>query len=275
MTDENLGNYDDELSTGKYLFKFCRFNVNALQIILNNTIYFASPNKLNDPLDSKFKLNLINTNYFSEKTKEKIRFSGWHLDEEINLLLKDAGLISGDKKKQEILFEKLFDYIQNTYTGICSFSSVYEDNLLWSHYADVARGLCFVFDKEILINSINENKEYRNINISHYPVSYRGVKKLKIVLNRNGNLSYYWNHLFSKTKHWKYEKEFRIMLEQEQRIPLSFSVNKFKPNLNFSGECLKYIILGERMSKEHRDMLFNLRNNNVIKAEILEHKFDS
>lgn len=274
MSEKEI-DYDEVLSSGKYLFKYCRFNVNALQILINNTLYFAHPDKLNDPLDSRFNVIIKDPHNFSDKTREKIKFSGWFLDEEITLLLKDAGLLLGDEKKIEELFQKLFCYIQNTYVGICSFSLIHSDNLLWSHYSDEARGLCFVFDKGKLLESIAVENKLRNIEIFKESVSYKGVKKLEIKLyKRDGDLSYSFNHLFSKTKHWEYEKEYRLVLGQKQKKLFSVSPNRFNPLIKFSEESLRYIMIGERMLKEHRQILCNLRDNGIIKAELLEHKFD-
>ena len=55
---------DLELESGKYLFKYCKFDVNALQIIINKTLYFNTPNNLNDPLDSRFILDIKKTGEF-------------------------------------------------------------------------------------------------------------------------------------------------------------------------------------------------------------------
>ena len=67
--EEEKVDYKEKLNSGKYIFKFFRFDINALQILANDTLYFSSSNKLNDPLDSRFKLKVINPNNFSKKQK--------------------------------------------------------------------------------------------------------------------------------------------------------------------------------------------------------------
>lgn len=145
MTEE-LKKIDEELQSGKYLFKYCKFDVNALQIIINKTLYFSSPDKLNDPLDSKFILNIKNPNNYSKVTKNIIKESLSVNNPRINWELSDVSLEMGNKESQEKLFKEFFTHLQNTESGICCFSRTHSNHLLWSHYADGDKGFCFAFD---------------------------------------------------------------------------------------------------------------------------------
>lgn len=243
-----------------------------MQIAVNNTLFFCPTDKLNDPLDSRVKLKIINPHNYSYKTSDLIKGSGWFLNEELTTLLRDAGLQLGYEESQTKLFKEFFSHLQNNYLGICSFSNTHSENLLWSHYSNEAKGICFVFDNDQLLKSIKSKLSKRNVKIKHEKVSYRGVKKLEVKLFKNGEFEFTNNHLFSKTTHWKYEKEFRIVLMQN---PGRYLTNgKFYPFVDFDRDCLKYILLGERMPKEHRKILFNMKDRGLIKAEFLDHKFD-
>lgn len=271
----NLINYEEEFKSGKYLFKFCKFNVFTIQTLVNKTLYFSSPDKLNDPLDCRFKLKIKNPNNFSNKTQEIIKYSGWFLNEELDFFLnKDANLRIGDEKRQVEFLHKFLTYVQNSYIGICSFSTVFSNNLLWSHYSDEARGLCLVFDKQKLIESIKENSKNLNVKITPKRISYGGIKNIEIQLYKNGNLGYSIEHLFSKTKQWNYEKEFRIIVEQKPNHSLFSPINKLNPFIDFSEESLSYIVLGERIFDSNRSIIVNLKEERLVKSEILEHKFD-
>ena len=53
-----------------------------------------------------------------------------------------------------------------------------------------------------------------------------------------------------------------------------FSNNCFYPFLEFDKECLEYVILGERISREHKEMLGNFKSKGLISASLLSHTFD-
>jgi hypothetical protein len=231
-------NFEAEIESGNFLFKFCRFNTNALQILINNTLYFSAPNNLNDPLDSRFSLKIANPLNFSSKTRESILNSRFFLSEEIIHLVKDIGSDLGRPSSQEKLFNEYFKHLQNTYFGICCFSMLYKEHLLWTHYTDETKGLCFVFDKDLLIDSIRKNIP-RKYELIHRPLTYRGVKKLEVTLYRDGRIRQTINHLFSKTKHWRYEKEYRFVLTQDPRKFGDIVPERFDPYLVFDENCLK------------------------------------
>lgn len=266
---------DIELNSGKYLFKYCKFDVNALQIIINKTLYFSAPDKLNDPLDSQFDLKIKNPNNFKRETKDIIRQSTYNLSREIHELLRDANCELGNVNSQKNLFNEYFTYMQNFYSGICCFSTKINDqNLMWSHYANEGRGLCFAFDKEKLNHSLENNLEYGYRLLPDRKVNYNGVKTLEVEITEDGELLYTFEHLFSKTKHWSMEDEYRIILEKYKSRPLNPCPNRFNPLLKFEDECLSTIIMGQRLQQEHRDIIHKLQKEKVFKAELCEHKFD-
>ncbi len=263
---------DLELESGKYLFKYCKFDVNALQILINKTLYFNTPNNLNDPLDSRFILDIKNPDNFSDVTKEIIQESMFMQNLEIKWLLREH-LLKGNLEKQKELFEKFFTHIQNTESGVCCFSKTHLNHLLWSHYADGDKGLCLVFDEAKLHESLESNlmsqkiKKYR---IVHNPINYRKIPKLKITLFENGEIEYSEYHLFSKVADWEYEKEYRFVLKLNlNRISIQ-DTSAFNPLLGFDGECLKYIIVGSRMPETHRDMVRSLFEKGTTNSFLLK-----
>jgi len=271
---EELKDFDEELQSGKYLFKYCKFDVNALQIIINKTLYFCSPDKLNDPLDSNFDIEITNPNNFKEKTRDNIKYSGFPLSEDVKLLLKDYGSVMGNVKSQKKLFEGYFKYMQNTFLGICSFSTKIKDgNLLWSHYANEAKGLCLVFDKEKLVESLSQ-KLGLSYRILKGNIDYDGIKPLLVKITEDNDLEYSFSHLFSKTKHWSSEEEYRIVLEKYESSPFDFGFSMFYPFLKFDDSCLEFIIWGERILEEHSQLLLKLKDEHVFAAELLNHEFD-
>lgn len=263
-------NIKKELETGKYLFKYCSFNTNTLQIIINNHLHFAFPHKLNDPLDSKFKIKISNPQNFSNKTINEIKGSRIVLNDKISLLLKDVNLQLGDKEKQKELLFEYFSFIQNNFFGLCCFSKTYENNLMWSHYTNEAKGLCLVFDKALLLKSTEDYINNNHYHLINENVTYRGIKNLNVTLLKNGKIKYSLNHFFSKTKHWKYEEEYRMVLAQKTRTAFDFNPILFYPFVKFDKNSLKYVIIGERMSSEHQSLIKNVLNQ---EQKIFKHIF--
>ena len=91
--------------------------------------------------------------------------------------------------------------------GVCCFSSVYKNPLLWSHYADQHRGMCIGYD---LI---------RNPEPCIHKVIYGGsriVKTsliMKAVIDRDpeANEILDQNILLKKASQWRYEREWRLL----------------------------------------------------------------
>ena len=103
-------------------------------------------------------------------------------------------------------------------------------------------------------------------------VTYDGVKPLEVEINMDGELYSTYDHLFSKTKHWAEEEEYRIILEKHNTD--NFNPNIFIPFLNFDDNCLKFIIYGQRIDRGHDEIIRQVKTRKVFEAEILKHTFD-
>ena len=110
------------------LFKFRVINKYLTDCLENGTIYFAHPTRLNDPFDCRVDIKKAADHAVSNLSgKKKQNFSN---------LLNLRGLL--DRVQ-----------IDTGNVGICSFSLILEDTLLWSHYADEHRGLCLMVTTQV------------------------------------------------------------------------------------------------------------------------------
>ena len=219
MNELELFDFKDE-----YIYRFVPINRFSLDSIYSSGLYFGAPDSQNDPLDSYFHTN------FSVGTDVLIP---------LNLEL--------DKKLEEHKKE-----IRKTY-GICSFSRIHSHILLWSHYADGAKGICLVFNRKELIKSLNDlnNKEFKI-----EEVRYNGLPTIS--LNQNNVRDFDLEKpLYHKMNEWEYEKEIRIFTKviDEHRF------------FNFSPNCLVAIILGNRFERGI--------NSRLICSIIQKHKYYS
>ena len=146
------------------------------------------------------------------------------------------------KKAREIIKEKRFedplmleqikkDYLNNDLNriGICCFSEIYDNVLMWSHYADSHRGVCLQFEGTSHTPFFGMAQKVR------YQIEYPIVNPIVDEPDKMVNLA-----LLSKAKFWKYEKEWRIILVEEGP-----GIQKFPP------ELLKGVILGASISNEN------------------------
>lgn len=197
-------------------FKFRFINKNLIDSLVNGSLYFSLPSKLNDPFDCQ--IDLRKSASFAAS-----RVSG--LKREI--LLKIAGL------------DTFVDEIQQRLTqiGVCSFSLSLEESLLWSHYADEHRGICLLheFTESFFLDKVNKIVGVSDVVYGMNPLSDWLIKSIPEQITDD-----FYDHfttellkrvLIVKAEGWRYENECRIIREH----PGPFLIPK---------ECLKQVCFG-------------------------------
>lgn len=116
--------------------------------------------------------------------------------------------------------------LKEKHISICSFSSVYKNHLMWSHYADGHRGLVIGF--HILEDNFKIHKvNYNGLTIiEDLPIKFEDKKD--VFLNKIGD--------------WNYENEFRIITDNQCYIDIE----------------IKEIILGSEVSDLNKDLITKL-----------------
>jgi hypothetical protein len=250
----------------EYLYKFMPFNKNALLTILKHELYFASPNILNDPIDCLHNIKI--KNYDSLRVEDIIAlietnrtFITW--DDQLSNqkiaedFLKDDQLLLG--LIIHLIREKNKDKI-----GVCSFSREKLDQRLWSHYADSTKGLCLVFNKDLLVNRLELNTDSQVDNFRRFygdDINYDGQPyEIQIA---NGDFQLSNEYFFKKTPEWGYEREYRLLLFADAGIKdySDFEKNRF---INYLTEALVGIILGENTTTYE---LFTMRELRVLSKQ--------
>jgi len=105
-------------------FRFRRINQHLIDSLVDPGLYFAKTDSLNDPFDCRIDL--------------KQSFA------------RAASSTSGDRKKWLSRFLDTPSFFENWKAvfdsfGVCCFSSVTDETLLWSHYADNHKGVCLAY----------------------------------------------------------------------------------------------------------------------------------
>jgi hypothetical protein len=239
------------------LFKFMPVNLNLIRLLVNSEVWFSSLAKLNDPFELEFDLEkmerLPNEQFLIDWYQNK---SSFRYDENrINRLLERL------KKDPSQFYKDLKMDVRVKYHSklkIACFSLIYNEILLWSHYADDHRGVSLVFSKDILVDSVKqENSHFEMDYIDAKRVRYGQSKKLNVTFNEEEyrlpirNLQ---SSIFRKLTCWKYEKEFRILCRN--------TVSKAQDGYGskFTSDSLRGIIFGERCSTDDIALVHSLLN---------------
>lgn len=175
------------------------------QIVLQNTIWCAKPDSLNDEEEFKFKLNYEPSSHTDDLLTQvvaKYRTT--------NYLPPDVSVTSVMKNKRlQIIATPILDDVINDLRntmGIVSFSATKNDDHLWSEYGGKGNGVCI----EIEIPD-------KLINNCYHPVRYVSEKMFHIdsflesALFPDKAFNTYRNFLLTKTRRWEQEDEIRFV----------------------------------------------------------------
>lgn len=156
------------------LYHFTKYD-SALKILLSQTLLFGKCSEMND------------------------------INESIKIFC-HTNLSKNDSAERNKIIE-LENYQQLSFTmDIDQTQRGFELSSMWGYYAEKGLGACLVFDKEILLNSLN-GKEY-----THKKIEYTNdVSQWKSI---DENLD---DIFFKKFPDWKHENEYRIILKTKSK----------------------------------------------------------
>ncbi len=128
--------------------------------------------------------------------------------------------------------------------GICSFSEVYNHELMWAHYASQFKGVCIAYNLSLLCKRLPQNvafvRMYYNEKIPTIGNTNKTPKELARMV-----LSY-------KNYKWLYEREWRMLGRSGE---LSYQ----------DTDCVTRVYLGSRIDPDHRDRIITALSPTGIK----------
>jgi hypothetical protein len=244
----------------KYLYKYRSMQSTKLverleNLFINNEIYLSSPTSFNDPFECRpnitiHKGNLKRRQYIKKMIQDNFPFA---TKKEKESHIKKAMIMINNKEYQKDLYEQFIRTI-----GIYSLTAKNDDLLMWSHYSDGHRGICIEFDAAKGISLFGQALEV------HYAEEYPIVNTMDF-----GNPEEFRKALLTKSNHWEYEREWRILK----------TAHNGGPGIrNFQADLLTGVILGTLISHEHKDMILDWISKyptriNVYQAKINETKY--
>lgn len=225
------------------LFKFHKIdlkNVGHLAHLFRDLkLYCPLPSQFNDPFECKPNFRWpSDAKRVQEIRRHLIKVSREHgrSRKEAEKFVSES--INNPNFKQEIIFNA----IQNAYAEmrICCFTTRRNNLLLWSHYADSHKGFCIEYDASTMPLAYAYKVRYKN----KYPE----------VLYPRPNDARAFIPALVKSKIWKYENEFRIILVPEAgNQPENDGIS-----LLLKGNEIKNIYLGSNIEEKEKEVILNL-----------------
>lgn len=216
-----------ELKFPQKLYKYRSFNEYTLQLFTKN-IYYSKPIDFNDPLDCKPEIDIggvegsslerlcltMLTEEFDKDRANKLmneikhnssQYGDYRIDPHARTAYND-GMITWIRN---ILYKEMGAY------GVLSLAKKWNCPLMWSHYADNHKGLCFEYDttKHVFknIDAVNYCGS-RSINVSdliEWKLNNSDLAKQRIINT----------YFYSKAPDWKYEHEWRDICKTQGNLP--------------------------------------------------------
>jgi hypothetical protein len=189
------------------IFKYRDTGPNTERIFKDRKLYFASPGSFNDPFDCSF--HVLVEGARNEAVTEafawsliKDRLPDLSPEDQVQgaKQVRERLIATRGKEFQQIVIDKLSEDT-NKRVGICCFTEVNDDILMWAHYADCHRGICLEFASTDDPLNAAQPVEYT----SEYPA----LDLEAIVTKEELRAAAPW--MLRKADHWSYEKEWRVL----------------------------------------------------------------
>ena len=215
----------------------------ARRMIVDGEIYFATVAKLNDPFEFRWREKLPDT------------------PAEIDLYCRDLCAVAHPNDtpaQRRIHFKRLkreltgaaaiakgraMPTVARIDHGVFSASEVYDDLLMWSHYADNHKGICVGIRTDRIVGKRFKRVEYADV-----------VPVLDVWKYAHPDADAFMNLGLTKSSHWRYEKEWR-------------TINA--PGAKAFPECVDRVIFGAQVSDKTATEVWECVKSANHKIEIL------
>lgn len=217
------------------------------KIFTHNELYFPSPKKFNDPFDSRNPVSYEGT------VAEWEKYIGDRIDKYFPNLTKEQKKIKINELAQKASNSSIFDSFPDSYIdemGVFCMSEKNDNILMWSHYTDGHKGICLEF------KSIANKPFFVIAQKMKYESKYSKPNMLRSSPEETMQAI-----LLTKSKDWKYEKEWRII--NHDNGPGVY---------NFPAELLTSVILGCSIPEENKSLIIDLSLSRSPKPRIYQAK---
>lgn len=236
------------------LYRYRSLKSEELEGIFNNIeIYLPNPTLFNDPFECRPNLIIhkgkLSKDYYIRESVKRARIKHNLLKHQEPNYISNLRMILNDVERMNGIYE---DFIINV--GVYCLSAINDDILMWSHYSDGHRGICLEFDT---------TKNFFLFDVA-LKVSYDDLYPSIDIINM-GKFDEYRKALLTKSKHWEYEKEWRILKPGDLGGPGKH---------HFIPELLTGVILGALISTEDKNKVLDWIENYPTKLTLYQAKIN-
>jgi hypothetical protein len=222
----------------RYLYKYRAVNNrNIERMFRDNEIYMCDPNSFNDPFDCRPSITFHKSQFKREKYFREV------------LKKRNPDAKRGQLKKlvrTSLVNKKLNTpgHLEDIYKGFVSEFGIYclseiaDDILMWSHYSESHKGFCVQFKADVTLSLFWETFKVR------YQEDFPVINIMEM-----GKGVEFINALATKSTHWEYEQERRIIKTHNEGGPGFY---KFPP------ELLTGVVIGAMMPDENEKYICQL-----------------
>lgn len=270
--------YPNKYKLPLHFFKYYSISENSLNSFINEYLYFSHPNQLNDIIDSSE--SILD---FSDLSEEDYNGFLKYLSNELNFDEKKHFSFNQAKALQFDDLRKAIYFIRFSNLGILSLTENPFNKLMMAHYTN-ERGFILEFNPNEILKYLFSM--YGSGNVKFFPMNY--VEKIKpinfskviiktqniendIIINEvNYNIPiFYITNI--KDNAWKYEKEWRILLQKKSMggflRPIDFVKNLRKDyesrKIVYNGDCLNRVILAPMFFNNDTFISEDLKQENI------------
>ena len=248
------------------LYKYRTFSSRALSMLANNELYFAVSDSFNDPFDCRARREYE----FKDDNDFVTKWTPLEASHQ-NISVKEAfqylkEVVADKNLKEEYIARKSNEFQKTVLQsfGVCSFSEVRDDILMWSHYSDGHKGFCIKFNRAP-DNMLAEAKPVDYPKSNEFPYINYWLGKTQEQVDEVETI------VLTKSRHWDYEEEWRLIAAPDNLKP------DYKGHeIEYPDNMLSGIIFGSRMNKKNRATLKTIlsgKPTEFYEARVVKNKF--
>jgi hypothetical protein len=258
--------------TPDILYKYRFFDPEGyhLKIIEDSLLWFTSARAFNDPFDSVLQFRFAD------------RPPGIQMKWAINFLKREFPHMN-HKQRRQMARERLREIkkdpdhyesfkrhsIETNYNkfGLCCLTSARDDLLMWAHYSDDHRGFCVGIDTAQLLelqNSLARRSHLLDLRKVIYADKMPEINFYESMMSNQGEEETI-DLLCTKSAHWSYEEEFRLIYWDHTNTALSIEQ-----------DAIAEVCLGCRIQEENREKTLSLLDEKHSSAAVFQaHKHET
>lgn len=122
-------------------------------------------------------------------------------------------------------------------TGISCFSEMFNNEIMWAHYADNFRGICLGYSAAKLRDNLPPSARLSRIAYADAPLRLSKHERSNVIAAAQKILS-------QKKYNWSYEREWRVLADYPGQLP-------------YQGDIITEVYFGFRISEDHKQAILS------------------